>query len=282
MQVKFGIVVPFSDAPLTVQLASEIEAAGWDAMFLPELVWGVDPWAQLAAAAVNTKRIRLGTMLTPLPWVRPWTLASQAAAVDHLSGGRVIVSVGLGAPDAGASGFPLPMERRVRAELLDEGLNVLTGLWSGEPFEYVGKHYQLNPTSFSSSIRSEGMPPPPPPIQRPRIPIWVVGVWPSKKSVGRALRYDGLIPGIMGERRPPTADEIAEIRRFVVDNRPADQLFDIIAEGETPAHGGQEAVAPYAAAGATWWIESRWMLPSTPDGVARLRERIAAGPPLAA
>lgn len=277
--MKYGIVIPFSEPLLTVKLAAEIEAAGWDGLFLPELVWGVDPWAQLAAAAVTTKRIRLGTMLTPLPWVRPWTLASQAAAVDHLSGGRVIVSVGLGAPDAGASGFPLPMGRRERAELLDEGLDVLTGLWSGKPFEYAGKHYRIDPTPFSSEARPEGMPPPPPPIQRPRIPIWVVGVWPSKKSVGRALRYDGLIPGIMGERRPPTADEIAEIRRFVADNRPADQPLDIIAEGETLAHGGQETVAPYAAAGATWWIESHWALPPTAEGVAQFRERIVAGPP---
>ena len=281
MEMKFGVVVPFSDAALTVPLATEIEAAGWDGLFLPELVWGVDPWAQLAAAAVTTTRIRLGTMLTPLPWVRPWTLASQSAAVDHLSGGRVIVSVGLGAPDAGASGFPLPMERSKRAELLDEGLDVLTGLWSGRPFEYAGKHYQVDPTPFSSATRSEGMPPPPPPVQRPRIPIWAVGVWPNKKSLSRALRYDGLIPGIMGERRPPNPAEIADISQFVGDNRPPGQPFEIVVEGETPGRGGFETVSPYDAAGATWWIEAHWMLPATAAGVAQFRERIAAGPPSA-
>ncbi|MEP7214766.1 MAG: LLM class flavin-dependent oxidoreductase [Anaerolineaceae bacterium] len=233
----------------------------------------------MAAAAVKTSRIRLGTMLTPLPWVRPWTLASQAATVDHLSDGRVILSVGLGAPDAGASGFPLPMGRRERAELLDEGLDVLTGLWNGKPFEYAGKHYRIDPTPFSSDAHPEGMPPPPPPIQRPRIPIWVVGVWPSKKSVGRALRYDGLIPGIMGERRPPNAAEIGEISRFVSDNRSLDQPFDIIVEGETPVGGGHDVVGPYADAGATWWIEAHWLLPPTQEGVAQFRERIAAGPP---
>ena len=126
--MKYGVVVPFSDARLTVGLAREIEDAGWDGMFLPELVWGVDPWAQLAAAAAGTQRIRLGTMLTPLPWLRPWTVASQVAAVDHISNGRVILAVGLGAPDAGARGFaPLEMDRKARAELLDEGLDVLTG-----------------------------------------------------------------------------------------------------------------------------------------------------------
>jgi alkanesulfonate monooxygenase SsuD/methylene tetrahydromethanopterin reductase-like flavin-dependent oxidoreductase (luciferase family) len=279
--MKFGVVVPFSDAPLTVALAREAEAAGWDGLFLPELVWGIDPWAQLAAAAVVTERIRLGTMLTPLPWVRPWTLAGQAGAVDHLSKGRTIIAVGLGAPDAGGSGFPLEMERKVRAELLDEGLDVLTGLWSGEPFEYSGKHYRVDPTPFSSNTRPEGMPPPPPPVQRPRIPIWVVGVWPGKKSMQRALRYDGLLPATRGEDgvRNATVDEVAQMVRFARDNRPADMPFDVIVEGETAAGGGADVVGPYSVAGATWWIESRWMLPSTSEGVAEFRERVMAGPP---
>jgi alkanesulfonate monooxygenase SsuD/methylene tetrahydromethanopterin reductase-like flavin-dependent oxidoreductase (luciferase family) len=279
--MKFGVVVPFSDARLTVELAREAEAAGWDGLFLPELVWGVDPWAQLAAAAVVTERIRLGTMLTPLPWVHPWTLASQAGAVDHLSNGRAIVAVGLGAPDAGGRGFPLEMDRRVRAELLDEGLDVLTGLWSGEPFEYSGKHYRIDPTPFSSNTRSEGMPPPPPPVQRPRIPIWLVGVWPSKKSMQRALRYDGLLPAAMGDDgvRNATVDEVAEMVRFARDNRPAGAPFDVIVEGETAPASGADVVGPHAVAGATWWIESRWMLPPTPEGVAEFRGRVAAGPP---
>lgn len=279
--MKFGVVSPFSDACLTVELAREAEAAGWDGLFLPELVWGVDPWAQLAAAAVVTERIRLGTMLTPLPWRRPWTLASQAGAVDHLSNGRTIVAVGLGAPEAGGSGFPLEMNRRVRAELLDEGLDVLSGLWSGEPFEYSGKHYRIDPTPFSSNTRPEGMPPPPPPVQRPRIPIWVVGVWPAKKSIQRALRCDGLLPATLGADgvRNATVDEVAEMVRFARDSRPGDSPFDIIVEGETPAGGGVDAVGPLAGAGATWWIESRWTLPSTPEGIAQFRERLAAGPP---
>ncbi len=85
----------------------------------------------------------------------------------------------------------------------------------------------------------------------------------------------------MGERRPPTADEIAEISRFVQDNRPSDQRFDIIVEGTSPTRGGEQLVAPFARAGATWWIEAHWMLPPTADGIAQFRKRIAAGLPLA-
>jgi len=278
--MKFGVVVPFSDARLTLGLAKEIEDAGWDGMFLPELVWGVDPWAQLAAAAVTTERIRLGTMLTPVPWLRPWTLASQVAAADNLSDGRVILSVGLGAPDAGAQGFaPLEMGRKVRAELLDEGLDVVSGLWSGEEFAYDGKHYRVDPTPFSSNTRSAGMPPPPRPVQRPRVPIWVVGVLGRGRSMRRAARYDGLLPAVKTPEggRQATARELAAAMGQLSAQR-GSGTFDVVVEGETEGPGDTATVRAYAEAGATWWIESRWMLPSTEAGAAELRKRIMAGP----
>ena len=279
--MKYGVVVPFSDARLTVGLAREIEDAGWDGMFLPELVWGVDPWAQLAAAAAGTQRIRLGTMLTPLPWLRPWTVASQVAAVDHISNGRAILAVGLGAPDAGARGFaPLEMDRKARAELLDEGLDVLTRLWSGEEFGYEGQHYRVDPTPFSSNTRSEGMPPPPPPVQRPRVPVWVVGVLGSRRSLGRVLRYDGLLPAVKTPEggRQATADELAAVTAGLRERRDGEP-FDIVVEGETQSSADDAEVRAFEASGATWWIESRWALPSTEAGAAELRKRIVAGPP---
>src|SRR6266511_2364364 len=144
--------------------AAVAEDAGWDGFFVWESVWGVDAWMALAAAAVRTERIRLGTMLTPLPRKRPWELAGQTATLDNLSGGRTILSVGLGAPHEGWLAFEPDPGRRTRAELLDEGLDVLTGLWAGQPFRYEGRHYRVTPTDFV---------PPPPLVQRPRIPIWV-------------------------------------------------------------------------------------------------------------
>src|SRR4029450_7174455 len=102
----------------TAELA---ERAGWDGFFVWEPIWGVDAWVCLAAAAMRTERIRLGTMLSPLSRMRPWKLASETATLDNLPGGRVILAVGLGALAAGFAEFGEVTERRTRAELLDEG-----------------------------------------------------------------------------------------------------------------------------------------------------------------
>src|SRR5256885_5827312 len=92
-----GFVLPGGSATEQVQQAVLAEQAGWDGVFVWEAAYGVDAWSLLSAMAVRTERIRLGTMLTPLPWRRPWKVASQAATLDSLSNGRAIVCVGLGA-----------------------------------------------------------------------------------------------------------------------------------------------------------------------------------------
>src|SRR5512143_2788960 len=202
--MQYGLVLPRGDARTAAELAHQAEAAGWDGFFVWEPVWGIDAWVVLAAAAMRTERIRLGTMLTPLSRMRPWKLASETATLDNLSKGRLILSVGLGAVDTGFAEFGEVTERKARAELLDEGLEILTGLWKGQPFSYTGKHYQVRPTEFM---------PPPPPVQQPRIPIWVVGAWPREKSMQRALRYDGLLPNPFNERGehiPLTPDHVRE------------------------------------------------------------------------
>src|SRR3712207_9453887 len=101
----YGIVLPRGDARAAADLAREAEQAGWDGFFVWEPVWGIDAWVSLAAAAMVTERIRLGTMLTPLSRMRPWKLASETVTLDHLSGGRVILAVGLGAVDTGFAAF---------------------------------------------------------------------------------------------------------------------------------------------------------------------------------
>ena len=136
--MKYGFVLPPGDARTAAETAAEAEQAGWDAFFVWEPVWGIDAWVCLTAAAMRTERIRLGTMLTPLSRMRPWKLASETATLDNLSGGRVILSVGLGAIDSGFAAFGEVTDRRVRAELLDEGLAILTGLWAGQPFSLAG------------------------------------------------------------------------------------------------------------------------------------------------
>ncbi len=212
--MKNGFVLPFGDARMAADMASLAEQHGWDGFFVWEPVWGNDAWVMLTAAAMTTERIRLGTMLTPLSRMKPWKLASETATLDNLSGGRVTLAVGLGAPDTGWEAFGEITDRRTRAELLDEGLDVLTGLWQGQPFAYAGKHYQVQPTDFMV---------PAPPVQQPRIPIWVVGAWPYPKSMARALRYDGLIPSMFGgdgKAMQATPEALREMLRYVEANRP--------------------------------------------------------------
>ncbi len=274
--MKYGFVFPGGDARDAADIARDAEQAGWDGIFVWEPVWGVDAWVALTAAAMQTERIRLGTMLTPLSRMRPWKLASETAALDRLSKGRLILSVGLGALDSGFEAFGEVTDRKLRAELLDEGLDVLTGLWHGQPFTYTGKHYHIKPTSFF---------PPPPPIQQPRIPIWVVGAWPHQKSMRRVLRYDGLLPNAIGDDgkgRPMTAHDLREIKAYIDANRMGTTPFDIIMEGETPADDAQKAarfIHEWQAAGVTWWLESMWHLQGKPDGLQMLRKRVQHGPP---
>jgi alkanesulfonate monooxygenase SsuD/methylene tetrahydromethanopterin reductase-like flavin-dependent oxidoreductase (luciferase family) len=270
--MKYGFVLPSGDARAAAEMARVAEVAGWDGFFVWEPVWGNDAWVCLTAAAMVTERIRLGTMLTPLSRMRPWKLASEMATLDNLSGGRVILSVGLGATDTGFAAFGEATDRKTRAELLDEGLDILTGLWRGQPFSYEGAHYKIRPTEFML---------PDPPVQQPRIPIWVVGAWNRPKSMARVLRYDGILPNAMtaeGDHRPLTTDDMRDIKAYVETNRAETTPFDIVAEGRTPGDRPDEAaeiVRGWVEAGATWWIEALWDAESA-ESVWR---RVEQGPP---
>ena len=272
--MKFGFVMPFGDARFSAACAREAESAGWDGFFVWEPVWGTDAWVCLTAAAMVTKRIRLGTMLTPLPVLPPWKLAGEAATLDNLSGGRVILSVGLGAVDTGFINFGLPTDRKERAERLDEGLEIITGLWEGQPFQFEGKHFHIKPTEFN---------PPLPPAQQPRIPIWVVGAWPRMKSMRRAMQFDGLLPNFMGDDGKvkighPDLNVVEEMTEYVKHNRTENHPFDIIMEGETdPARPEtMNIVKSFARLGITWWVEAQW----TSQSEQGLLDRIKAGPPV--
>jgi luciferase-like monooxygenase len=273
--VRAGVILPTGGPREAAQIAREAEEAGWDGFFVWEPVWGWDAWVALAAAATATDRIRLGTMLSPLSRMRPWKLAGEAASVDHLSGGRVILSVGLGAVDSGFEAFGEVTDRKTRAELLDEALDIVTGLWRGQPFSYEGKHYRVRETSFL---------PPPPPVQQPRIPIWVVGAWRRERSMRRVLRYDGLLPNVFDSEGKPKEifpDDVRAMSDYVRERRAETSPFDIVIEGQTPAEDpgrAAEEVGPLAQAGMTWWLEARWDV-SSPSALDGLRRRIAQGPP---
>ncbi len=250
--MKRGFVYPGGKASDAVRCAQAAEAAGWDGFFVWEPLWGVDAWATLAAVAVSTSRIRLGTMVTPITRRRPWKLAGETLAVDELSNGRLILSVGLGAPETGWASFGEETDRKRRAERTDEGLAILTGLWQGQPFAFSGAHYTVTPLEFAN---------PHPPVQQPRIPIWVVGALGRPKSLARVLKYDGILPTVTGAESPhPTPALIREFTGWLADQA-IDRPFDIVLEGdhsEKSRDEEAETMGQWAAAGATWWLEAMW------------------------
>ncbi|WP_350349551.1 LLM class flavin-dependent oxidoreductase [Agromyces sp. G08B096] len=284
--MEYGLIYTGTDPDLAVEFAALAERHGWDGFFVWEGIWATDPWATLAAAAMVTERIRLGTMLTPVPRRRPWELAGQTMTVDRLSKGRVILSAGLGVPESVEQRFWIfesDPGRRERAELLDESLDLLEHLWRAEPFEYDGAHYRAQRTDEMLPL---------PTIQQPRIPTWVVGVWPRPKSMRRVARADGWIPNyappgteITAEAPGYTPEVAAEAIAWIRREREAaglgDRPFAITQEGTTSATDAEAAAAtvrPWAEAGVTWWLESDWSIP--PERIeAVTRERIEAGPP---
>jgi alkanesulfonate monooxygenase SsuD/methylene tetrahydromethanopterin reductase-like flavin-dependent oxidoreductase (luciferase family) len=267
-EMRYGAVLPGGTATEQFELALLAESAGWDGLFVWEAAYGPDAWCMLSAMAVRTERVKLGTMLTPLPWRRPWKVASQVATLDQLSGGRAILAVGVG-----ATGTDLPDTGEVtglrdRAELLDEGIDLIRTLWDGGT-SYHGRHYDYQTGRMDLTSAAS-------PVQR-RVPIWVVGVWPAIKSMRRALRCDGVIPQYGSIGHDPTPSDARAARAWLSENGAADD-FDVIADGETSAHDSAAAAATTAAwaeAGCSWWLETRW------EARDQMRERLAAGPPRA-
>ncbi len=256
-------MIPWADADEVGELAAVAEECGWDGVYVWEPVWGVDAWISLALAAVRTSRIRLGTMLTPPSRRRPAELAGQVATVDRLSQGRVTLSVGLGAVDSGMDAFGEECGKRERAELMDECLDVVCGLWQGQPFEYSGRHYQIRPTEFPTIGNT---------VQSPRVPIWCVGVLGRQRSMQRALGWDGLIPQVIdnGTARQATLDELAA----VTDQLPGGD-YDVIIEGV----GSEHSPAAWAAVGATWWLETQWNAVGQARPSLAIADRLREGPP---
>lgn len=271
--MRYGVVLPGGSAPEQLELAVLAEETGWDGVFVWEGVYGVDAWGLLCAMAARTTRVRLGTLLTPLPWRRPWRVASQAATLDQLSGGRAVLAVGTGAyPDMEMHTGEV-VDRRERAERLDEGIDLMRTLWAGGR-TYQGRHYSIDASERGELVE----------VARPvqgTVPIWVVGRWPRPKSMRRAVRCDGVIPefGDTG-MTPLTLQDRVELRAWLADHGARPDI-DVIAEGQTRADdpSGWEEVARCGEAGCTWWMEVRWQAPGGGSLVGEMRARIAAGPP---
>lgn len=275
--MRFGYIVTGGDPRTQAKLAAEAEASGWDGVFTFDAIdiGGMDmydPWVVLTAMAMRTERVRLGAMIFAPTRRRPWKLAREALTLDHLSGGRLVLPVGLGAlDDRGFGSVGEPTEARERAAILDETLAIIDALWTGERLNHDGDRYRI-----------EGMTMRPLPVQRPRIPVWVVGAWPALRSMRRAARWEGIVlqPRDADAWRADAPAVVREASGWIAGERAAaghTGPFEIVVDGTSPP--GDPAAADraraLAEAGATWWIESDWESPS----VDAMRARIAAGPP---
>jgi alkanesulfonate monooxygenase SsuD/methylene tetrahydromethanopterin reductase-like flavin-dependent oxidoreductase (luciferase family) len=282
--MRYAVNVPnfedYSDVRTVAGLAADAEAAGWDGFFVWDHLafvkaWKLrvaDPWMLLTGVALATERLRLGPMVTPVPRRRPWKLARETVTLDRLSGGRLILGVGLGEPPEDEYGsFGEPTDPVVRAAMLDEGLEVLTRLWSGETVSFEGRHYRVEEVAFQ-----------PTPVQQPRIPIWVAGAWPRRGPLRRAARFDGSCPLKVDAGGELVVLEPGDVRelRAVVDRHREDPAapFDVMLGGATPEDpaAARAMLEPLAEAGVTWWQES--VDPRQTD-LEAFRRRVRKGPP---
>jgi alkanesulfonate monooxygenase SsuD/methylene tetrahydromethanopterin reductase-like flavin-dependent oxidoreductase (luciferase family) len=273
--LNFGLHVPnfgpFGHPDALVHLATTAERAGWDGLFIWDHIrwehdeWPVvDPWIALSAVAGATERIRIGPLITPLSRRRPWKVARETVSLDHLSHGRLIFGVGLGwGSDTEFGAFGEEIDDRRRAAMLDEGLSVLSGLWSGEQFSFTGEHYAIQDVTFLPAC-----------VQRPRIPVWVAGLWPNRRPFRRAGRWDGAFPErLNGGTLSP--EEVADVAHFVRSCAPAGSRQDITISGYSEANGN--SFAEYERSGLTWWLER--LDPGRGMSLAQMIDLAAAGPP---
>lgn len=273
--MKYGVALPYTNARTVAKLSQLAEESGWDGCFLGDAIWCEDPMISLAAAAMTTSRIRLGTMITPVPLRIPWKLASESLALDHLSNGRLTLGLGAGAVWMGWHAFPDEVtDPQSRAEMLDETIDILTLLYQRKQFDSDGKHYHLKLTQL------DVMHYPPKPLQEPRVPLWCVGIWPKTKSMQRVLKCDGIIvekrnaDDKQGDISP---DDVRAIKVYVDDHRSESMPFDIVLNGKLAGLDRsqlQDKLLPLIDAGATWWIEGLW-----DANEETAVERIRRGPP---
>jgi alkanesulfonate monooxygenase SsuD/methylene tetrahydromethanopterin reductase-like flavin-dependent oxidoreductase (luciferase family) len=262
---------PHAEPAALVDLGVAAERAGWDAFFLwdhmvvdPEGVEIVDPWVTLGAIAARTERIRLGTCVSPLARRRPQNIARETTTLDRLSGGRLVLGVGLGYPEAEYTTFGEDADARSLAARLDEALTVVSGLWSGEAFEHDGANFHVERVRFL-----------PTPVQRPRPPVWVACMLPFRRGLVRAARWDGVVPIKVGRDGVEflMPDEVAAIVDDICQRRGSLDQFDVVVNAGPPP---TKSVAEYESAGATWWMASMGDFPGWLD---ELRAIVDAGPP---
>lgn len=279
--LRFGLSLAnfgdFADARRVADLARLAEDSGWEALLVWDhlaFTWGPpsgDPWTLATAAALATDRLLVGTDVAVIARERPLPFANRIATIDRLSGGRVVLGVGIGGAADEYRKAGEPVELRQRAALTDEMLSVVRPLLAGETVTHQGPGTIVDDVTLA-----------PLPVGAP-VPVWIGGE--SRGARRRAARHDGWIPYPYDEAGnltmgPDTmAGHLREIRaERSAAGLPADAPFAVAMHGETPGPGeeGSAVVRLWAQAGATWWLESLHGFRGTTD---ELVARVVAGPP---
>jgi alkanesulfonate monooxygenase SsuD/methylene tetrahydromethanopterin reductase-like flavin-dependent oxidoreductase (luciferase family) len=277
--VRFAVNIPnfgdYSDAAAVADLAKLAEDSGWDGFFvwdhivISDAMPVGDPFVILSAVACATSQLTIGTLVTPVPRRRPWVLARQCETLDRLSGGRFVLGIGIGFPPGPEFGtFGEVTDARTRGDMLDEGIDVLLGMWSAEPFSYAGNHYSVAETHFA-----------PAPLQQPRIPIWVAATWPNPRPIRRAARLEGVYPLVdAGDGIDLiTADGVADVVAAISAQRDGMEGYEVAAPLVMTGNAAADtkAAGELKAAGATF----AQVGPPPGGSIGDVREWVAAGPP---
>jgi alkanesulfonate monooxygenase SsuD/methylene tetrahydromethanopterin reductase-like flavin-dependent oxidoreductase (luciferase family) len=271
MAARAIYVAPFdelADPRIVARLAARAEERGWDGFFVwDHIVWSppvravADPWVTLAAVAAVTERMRIGPMVTPLSRRRVQKLARETVTLDQLSGGRLVLGAGLGSDRHGELGpFGEAEDPRERARLLDAGLERLARYWDGElePGPLLDAGLERLAAYWDGELE-------PGPLQRPRIPIWLASVWPRRRPLRRAARWDGVFPTEL-----PSPEALAQLVSEIEAMRaPGGGPFDVVVSNPPGTDPG-----PWEAAGATWCLTGFGPQPTE----AAVRAAIDAGP----
>jgi hypothetical protein len=285
--MRYSINIPnfgdFADARAVARVAAAAEQAGWHGLFIWDHVvhdkrrrrgqpFG-DPWMLLTAAALATTRIRLGALVTPVARRQPEQLARQVATLDSLTGGRVIFGAGLGGPIEDEYGsFGAVTDPQVLAERLDEGLDLLTRYWSGEPVDHRGRHYEVRDVTLLPAS-----------TQRPRPPVWVGGFWPHRRPMRRAARWDGAVPLFADATHGhiPPVDQVRDLVAYLGQHRTGPGPYEIVLGGATPGDPAKARalLEPLIDAGATWWDERQLQNGDDLYRLTPVLRRVDQGPP---
>jgi alkanesulfonate monooxygenase SsuD/methylene tetrahydromethanopterin reductase-like flavin-dependent oxidoreductase (luciferase family) len=265
--MNFGYL---GDVNTLAEVAQAAEDSGWDAVFLWDHVnwmdmgFHVDPWIALGIIADRTTRVKIGTAITPIARRRPAKLAREILTLHQMSGGRFIFGAGSGAWPSEFNDLGDADDLKVRAEMLDEGLELLKMMWSGESFDHRGTHYQAKGETFCPGGAE--------------IPIWVGGTWPNAKPFRRAARFDGVMAMNQDFNKPLSVESVIEIKQFIADHREDDSAFSLAVALNTSNNfeADVDRAQAYEAAGANWWQEGVYPPAASLD---ELRKIVRRGPP---